>query len=210
MNSLNLVYLIKFSENMNLLNNNLLYEFRRVSDNIRIILVLVLIAFTVNMAIPQPVSAEYGLWPNYNEVELVMKNAEPMDLLTARFIAYEQKQEQLKEQKPMRVVTVVATAYSSTIDQTDSTPCITASGFDVCQHGEEDIMAANFLPLGAKVRIPELYDDKVFTVEDRMNPRYSHRIDLWKTTRERALGFGKRLVKLEIVEYTSKYNIAMK
>lgn len=195
---------------MNLLNTNLIYEFRRISDHIRIILVLVLIAFTVNMAIPQPVSAEYGFWSSNDEVRLVMKSAEPMDLLTARFIAYEQKQEQLKEQKPLRTITVVATAYSSTIDQTDSTPCITASGFDVCKHGEENIIAANFLPLGAKVRIPELYDERVFTVEDRMNPRYLHRIDLWKTSRERALGFGKRLVKLEIIEYPSKYNVAMR
>jgi 3D (Asp-Asp-Asp) domain-containing protein len=195
---------------MNRININLIHEFRRITNAIRFILVLVLISFTINMGIPQTVHAETGFWAADGKVELVMKSAEPTDLLTARFIAYEQKQEQLKIQKPLRTITVVATAYSSTVDQTDSTPCITASGFDVCQHGKEDVIAANFLPLGAKVRIPELYDEKIFTVEDRMHPRFSHRIDLWKTSRERALSFGKRLVKLEVIEYPSKYNIVMK
>ena len=66
---------------------------------------------------------------------------------------------------------IPVTAYSSTVDQTDSTPCITANGFDLCAHDQEDVIAANFLPFGTKVRMPELFGDQIFTVQDRMNAR---------------------------------------
>jgi len=94
---------------------------------------------------------------------------------------------------------VTVTAYSSTVDQTDSTPCITANGFNVCEHNKENIIAANFLPFGARVRLPELYGDKVFTVQDRMNRRYSYRVDLWMKTREKAKKFGVKYTTVEIV-----------
>lgn len=90
---------------------------------------------------------------------------------------------------------VSATAYSSTVDQCDSTPFITASG----QHVRDGIIAANFLPFGTKVRIPEIYGDKVFEVQDRMNQRYSYRIDIWMPSRGQALQFGLRQVKIEVL-----------
>lgn len=90
---------------------------------------------------------------------------------------------------------LVATAYSSTPDQTDDTPFTTANGKQV----HDGIIAANFLRFGTKVRIPTMYGDKIFTVEDRMNPRYSYRIDIWMQTREEAIQFGSRIVPIEIV-----------
>lgn len=96
---------------------------------------------------------------------------------------------------------VVATAYSSTVDQTDSTPCITANGFDLCENGKEEIIANNGLKFGTKVRIPELFGSRVFIVSDRMNARYGgNRIDIWMTSREAAKNFGARVVEMEIVK----------
>ncbi|MDD2807703.1 MAG: hypothetical protein PHW95_04270 [Patescibacteria group bacterium] len=92
------------------------------------------------------------------------------------------------------------TAYSSTIDQTDSTPCNTANGFNLCEHNQEDVIAANFLPFGTKVRIPEYFGDRVFTVQDRMNARYSYHADVWMKTRAAAVVFGLRYTKLEVLE----------
>jgi len=92
------------------------------------------------------------------------------------------------------------TAYNSEPGQTDDTPCITANGFDVCKHGKEDTIAANFLKFGTKVRIPELFGDRVFIVRDRMNSRYTDRIDIWMVNKSDALKFGKRVAKIEIVE----------
>lgn len=94
----------------------------------------------------------------------------------------------------------IATAYNSEAAQTDASPCITANGFNLCEHGIEDTVAANFLPFGAKVRMPELFGDRIFIVRDRMNKRYQNRLDIWMVSKPQALKFGVRSVKIEILE----------
>lgn len=91
---------------------------------------------------------------------------------------------------------VIMTAYSSTVDQTDSTPFTTALGTQV----GDGIVAANFLPFGTKIKIPQVFGDKIFTVEDRMNKRYSERIDVWFPDRESAKNFGLKTLKVQILE----------
>jgi len=92
------------------------------------------------------------------------------------------------------------TAYNSEVGQTDNSPCITANGFNVCTHGIEDTVAANFLPFGTKVRIPDLFGDRIFVVRDRMNKRYSDRVDIWMLERSDAIQFGVRRTRIEVVE----------
>lgn len=94
-----------------------------------------------------------------------------------------------------RIFIVPATAYSSTPDQTDDTPFITAAG----THVRDGVVAANFLPLGTVIKIPELYGEKTFVVEDRMNKRYDYRVDVWFPTREAAKEFGLRKIKIEVL-----------
>lgn len=94
-----------------------------------------------------------------------------------------------------RSATVTITAYSSTVDQTDDTPYITAWNTTV----RKGIVAANWLPLGTKVRIPELFGNKVFTVEDRMHPRNADKMDIWFQSREEALMFGVKRARVEIL-----------
>lgn len=103
----------------------------------------------------------------------------------------------------IRTHTVQASGYSSTPDQTDSTPFTTASG----EHVRDGIIAANVyvngrrLPFGTLVRIPNIYGDKIFVVEDRMNIRYQNNIDIWFPERQLAREFGrKNKVTIEIVE----------
>ncbi len=93
-----------------------------------------------------------------------------------------------------QTVHVTTTAYSSDVAQTDSTPFTTASGSTV-RHG---VVAANFLPIGTKIKMPKLYGDQIFVVEDRMNKRYAKRMDIWMGTREEAKQFGVRNVEIEI------------
>lgn len=100
---------------------------------------------------------------------------------------------------------VVATAYSSEVAQTDDTPCIPAMWkFNLCDYydmyGVADTIAANDLPLGTKVRFPELYGDKVFTVRDRMNRRYTgkSRIDFWLPEKSEAIQFGVQRIEMEV------------
>lgn len=103
---------------------------------------------------------------------------------------------EIKSAQVKNVMTVLATAYSSTPDQTDDSPFITAWNTRV----RDGIVAANFLPFGTKVKIPEIYGDKIFVVEDRMNRRHWHVIDLWFPDRASALEFGVKRVKIQILE----------
>lgn len=94
----------------------------------------------------------------------------------------------------------VITAYNSEIGQTDDSPCITANGFNVCTHGQEDTIAANFLKFGTKVKIPDLFGDRVFTVRDRMNQKHPNRIDIWMKNRPSAIKFGVKVAKIQVLE----------
>ena len=95
---------------------------------------------------------------------------------------------------------VVITAYNSEPGQTDDSPCITANGFNVCENGEEDTVAANFLPFGSKVKIPELFGERVFTVRDRMNRRFSNRVDVWMQEKPDAVNFGVKIAKIVVLD----------
>ncbi|MCD4762297.1 3D domain-containing protein [bacterium] len=91
-------------------------------------------------------------------------------------------------------------AYNSEVGQCDSTPCITANGFNLCEHGIEDSVAANFLRFGTKIRIPDLFGERIFVVRDRMNKRYTDRIDIWMLDKPEAKKFGIKIAKIEILE----------
>ena len=90
---------------------------------------------------------------------------------------------------------VTLTAYSSTPEETDDSPFITASNTRV----RDGIVATNFLPFGTKVKIPALFGDKVFTVEDRMHQRKQGFVDIWMPTKAAALRFGITKAEIEVV-----------
>jgi 3D (Asp-Asp-Asp) domain-containing protein len=93
------------------------------------------------------------------------------------------------------------TAYNSLEGQTDSTPCIAARGYNLCEANEENVVAANFLPIGAKVKIPELFGDREFTVVDRMNARYHYKMDFWMRNYEDAVKFGSKYARVDVYSY---------
>lgn len=102
--------------------------------------------------------------------------------------------------KVVSTSTHTMTAYSSEAAQTDASPCITANGFNVCEHGIEDTIAANFLPIGTKVKIPDLFGDRIFTVRDRMNQRHANRVDVWMKDKASAIKFGVKVAKIQVLE----------
>jgi len=95
-----------------------------------------------------------------------------------------------------KMMKVVLTGYSSTTDQTDDTPFITASN----TRTRDGIVAANFLAFGTKVQIPSIFGDKVFTVEDRMAKKHSDKIDIWFPERYLAKNFGVQEAEVVILE----------
>ena len=100
-------------------------------------------------------------------------------------------------QKAVKTIKVVITAYSSTPDQTDDAPFTTASGKSVA----DGVVANNMLPLGTKIKIPGLYGDKIFVIEDRMNRKKSdYHIDIWMPSREVAVNFGVKTAEIQVLE----------
>jgi len=106
----------------------------------------------------------------------------------------------VNEIKILRTKTVTITAYNAVPEQTDSTPCITADGTDICKNKNIKVVAANWLPFGTKVRIPEYFGDTVFEVHDRMNPRYNNRLDVLMDSVPEAKKFGRRTLQIEILD----------
>lgn len=104
----------------------------------------------------------------------------------------------LNKASGQRLVTM--TAYNSEVAQTDGDPCTTANGFNVCDHGIEDTVAANFLPFGTKIMVPELFGDRIFVVRDRTARRFSDRVDIWMLKKSDALKFGIRQAQIVVVE----------
>jgi 3D (Asp-Asp-Asp) domain-containing protein len=94
-------------------------------------------------------------------------------------------------------IKVIVTGYSSTPFETDEDPYITAAGTQV----RDGIVANNLLPLGTKIRIPELYGDKIFVVEDRMHwTKGPYHVDIWFPTFWEAKNFGAKTTLIEILE----------
>lgn len=94
-------------------------------------------------------------------------------------------------------INVIITAYSSTPWETDGDPFLTAAGSRV----RDGVVANNLLPLGTKIKIPELYGEKIFIIEDRMHWRKgNYQIDIWFPDYWQALNFGAKRTYIEVLE----------
>ena len=94
------------------------------------------------------------------------------------------------------------TSYNSEAEQTDDSPCITASGLDVCERNTEDIVATNDLPLHSKILIPEYFGERIFYVEDRMNVRYTGtgRVDIWMKDETNSRKWGIKYTEILVLK----------
>lgn len=102
------------------------------------------------------------------------------------------------EVQSKKALKVTVTAYTSDPDETDDTPFHTASGTMT----REGVAATNVLPFGTKFKVPKLFGERIFVVEDRMNARYNgvNMVDIWFADKDSALSFGKRSATIEILE----------
>lgn len=162
-------------------------------------------ASNLSLVVFVAVVAAYVLFPKLAnadmEFESLMLNDETISLIIASMQNETQEYGRLpvaQEAPARRQYTISMTAYTSDVAQTDNSPCTTASGLNICERNMENIVAANFLPLGTRVKIPELYGDRVFYVEDRMNKRYNYKMDIWMKDLSDAKVFGVQYVTIEV------------
>lgn len=91
---------------------------------------------------------------------------------------------------------VTVTAYSSSVDETDSDPFTTASGSKT----RLGVAAYNHLPFGSKFRLPDKFGDRVFTIEDRLRAGAGkYHVDIWMPSKAEAKQWGVKVVKIEIL-----------
>ena len=77
-------------------------------------------------------------------------------------------------------------AYTASVDETDSSPLVMASGKMVYVGA---IACPRSIELGTKVEVRGM---GIFTCEDRMNERYENHFDLFKVTKQEAKAFGRK------------------
>jgi len=87
-------------------------------------------------------------------------------------------------------------AYNSSTDQCDGDPHITASGSKT----RWGIIACNFLEFGQKVKIPKLFGDQIFVVEDRMATKNWKHVDVWMKNKSEALQLGRVRADILIID----------
>lgn len=107
------------------------------------------------------------------------------------------------EPEPAHIlVNATITAYSSSPDETDDTPFLTASG-NLVKHGT--LACPSKYKFGTNI----LIEGKKYTCEDRMNKRFrnTERFDIWVGSKEDAYKWGKR--ELTIKVYTENYDTSM-
>lgn len=99
--------------------------------------------------------------------------------------------------KEVKKIPVIITAYSSTPWETDNTPFITAAG----TWARDGVIANNYFSFGTQMKIPEIFGEKVFVVEDRMNWRKGdYHVDIWFPSYWEAKEFGVKRTYIEILE----------
>lgn len=146
--------------------------------------------FLIFLSIAGPLTVSKG--EEIEELELNIKSGE---INETTIISQDSLLAQNRIEPLAQGAKIVITAYSSSPEQTDETPFITAAGTFV----RPGIAAANFLPIGTKIRLPDAFGDQVFVIEDRMHSRYNDRIDVWFDDQPTAQEFGKQLSRIEIL-----------
>lgn len=161
--------------------------FRVEKTLIRLIMVSILVVGGLDITLPKTSEADFML-DNYAYLS---------DLSLAQDNTLLSRSSSMETSQVNRKIKMTITAYSSTPEQTDSTPFITASGSTV----GDGIVANNLLSFGTRVRLPELYGDKVFVVEDRMHSKKgNYHLDIWFSDTDQAKEFGSETTYVEILE----------
>jgi 3D (Asp-Asp-Asp) domain-containing protein len=94
--------------------------------------------------------------------------------------------------KQVKSTAITITAYSSSVDQCDSTPHLTASAQPVrvgILAVSRDLIEEMGLAFGQRVLLPGY---GLFEVRDLMHPRWRRKVDIWESDREAAKLFGKQ------------------
>lgn len=167
---------------------------------------LFLLIFSFEIIWPQQVAvAAQQVWEQVNEptpvfAPTVIRQLDSPVKLKGQALALAQSEWSDARRLPKKAVGVTymqVSAYNSLPNQTDGSPYHTAIG----SMTRDGVVATNHLPIGTRIRFPDLFGDKEFRVEDRMNQRYDKVVDIWMEDYGEAKKFGRRNLKVDIIEW---------
>src|SRR3989344_2541065 len=123
-----------------------LYSQPRLNKMNKILIVIGVLFITTVLPINTVEAATYmgALKRSANHVVSFVKNTDNTQAAEAEPV----KTLEVKKDKKVaakKTLVVMATAYSSTPDQTDDTPCITATGYDICNQTKNVIAVSRDL-----------------------------------------------------------------
>ncbi len=140
---------------------------------------------------PRSVAAEIGTALSQPEMD-----EQPVALVSSNQPEIVCKLPEIADRPARKTLRATVTAYSSSIDETDSDPFTTASGAKT----HSGIIAYNHLPFGTRIRFPEIYGDKIFVVEDRLRAGASRtHFDIWLPSKMEAKQWGVKTLVIEIL-----------
>ena len=101
-----------------------------------------------------------------------------------------------------RVVSLAA-VFWTTVSMSAYTPHetgsrTTASG---AKAKEGYTCAANFVPIGSII----IYEGHKYVVQDRMNPKYNRHVDIFMESHKKALQFGRKEAKVQVITSDNKH-----
>ena len=111
------------------------------------------------------------------------------------FIPYDIPTTTTPKQIGTRGIAIVS-AYNADPAQTDDSPCITASGYNLCERGGQ-VVANNCFAFGTKIEIQGV----VYEVQDRMNARYDcNYLDIYMEKYEDARTWGRKHIEVTVID----------
>ena len=96
------------------------------SISTKVLVLAILISLASALVVPQVVSAQEEGGSIFSVIRGIFTTSTDNNEEATDFPIAESR-------TPRKITWVTVTAYSSTVDQCDSTPCITANGFDLCK-----------------------------------------------------------------------------
>lgn len=116
---------------------------------------------------------------------------------TAKEVTTEQVEETTEIDTPL-TISVEMSAYTSRVEETDSSPCISADGTNICEY-DGCVVASNDYALGTEIEVEGF---GICEVRDRMNKRYTAtgNMDIYfGMDLDGALQFGRRNVNIRVI-----------
>mgnify|MGYP001562306855 CR=1 FL=1 len=112
-------------------------------------------------------------------------------------IPISEAKEIIKSRKAEKLnISRIITGYTSSVNETDSSPCISADNTNICKVNY-NVCASNFVPFNTKLKIEGL---GICVVKDRINKKYNDRVDWYfGKDKNKAIRFGKKYLKVEVL-----------